>query len=150
MDRTERVEFTNMCMIFDGNRVLVQDKLSKSWGGVMFPGGHIEPGEDFTDAVIREIYEETGLTISSPRLCGIKNWYSDDGSRYVVLLYKTDKFNGELKSSDEGEVFWTTFEEFGKLNLADGMNDMLKIFIDDDLSEMCYHEENGEWITVLK
>lgn len=150
MDRTERVEFTNMCMIFDGNKVLVQDKLSKSWGGVMFPGGHIEPGEDFTDAVIREIYEETGLTISSPRLCGIKNWYCDDGSRYVVLLYKTDKFNGELKSSDEGEVFWTTFEEFGKLNLADGMNDMLKIFIDDDLSEMCYHEENGEWITVLK
>lgn len=150
MDRTERVEFTNMCMIFDGNKVLVQDKLSKSWGGVMFPGGHIEPGEDFTDAVIREIYEETGFTISSPRLCGIKNWYCDDGSRYVVLLYKTDKFNGELKSSDEGEVFWTTFEEFGKLNLADGMNDMLKIFIDDDLSEMCYHEENGEWITVLK
>ena len=150
MDRTERVEFTNMCMIFDGNRVLVQDKLSKSWGGVMCPGGHVESGEDFTDAVIREVYEETGLIISSPRLCGIKNWYCDDGSRYVVLLYKTDKFNGELKSSDEGEVFWTTFEEFQKLNLADGMNDMLKIFIDDDLSEMCYHEENGEWITVLK
>ncbi len=116
----------------------------------MFPGGHVELNEDFTDAVIREVYEETGLTIAYPRLCGIKDWYKDDGSRYVVLLYKTDKFSGELKSSEEGEVFWTTLSEFEKLNLANGMNDMLKIFIDDNLSEMCYHKDNDKWITVLK
>lgn len=150
MSRTVLVEFTNMCMVYDGDKILVQNKISKSWGGVMFPGGHIEPNEDFTDAVIREVYEETGLTIACPRLCGIKDWYKDDGSRYVVLLYKTDKFSGELKSSEEGEVFWTTLSEFEKLNLANGMNDMLKVFIDDNLSEMCYHKDNDKWITVLK
>jgi 8-oxo-dGTP diphosphatase len=42
-----------------------------NWPGVAFPGGHVEKGESFTDTVIREVQEETGLTISSPRLCGI-------------------------------------------------------------------------------
>ena len=150
MSRTEKTEFTNMCMVYDGDRVLVQDKISKSWGGIMLPGGHVEPYEDFTDAVIREVYEETGLTISSPRLCGIKDWYKDDGSRYVVLLYKTEKFSGELKSSDEGEVFWVTFNELKTMSIADGMDKMLDVFLNDDISEMCYHKVNDEWITVLK
>ncbi len=150
MSRTIPVEFTNMCMVYDGDKVLVQDKISKSWGGLMFPGGHVEPNEDFTDAVIREVYEETGLTISCPQLCGIKDWYNDDGSRYVVLLYKTDKFSGTLKSSDEGEVHWITIDEFKSGNHAEGMDKMLEIFLNDDLSEMCYHKENDKWVTVLK
>ncbi len=56
--------------------------------------------------------KKPGLTIQSPQLCGIKDWTESDGSRYMVLVffYKTDKFKGELKSSDEGKVFgflWT-------------------------------------------
>lgn len=148
--RNELVEFTNMCMIYDGNKVLAQDKVSKTWGGAIFPGGHVEKNESFTDAVIREVYEETGLTISNPQLCGIKDWYKEDGSRYVVLLYKTNKFSGELKSSEEGNVFWTSLDNFKRLNLAHEMEKMLEVFLDDDLSEMCYKKENGEWITILK
>ncbi len=62
--RAEVVTLTNMCMIYDdkGN-VLVQDKVDETWGGLTFPGGHIEKGESFVDSVIREVYEETGLTI---------------------------------------------------------------------------------------
>lgn len=62
----EKVEFTNMCMICDGSRVVVIDRKKKDWPGVTFPGGHISPGESFTDAVIREVQEETGLNIYSP------------------------------------------------------------------------------------
>ena len=46
----------------------------------------MEKGESFTDAVIREVFEETGLRISSPVLCGIKDWSNDDGSRYMVFI----------------------------------------------------------------
>ena len=88
MARTETVEFTNMCMICDGSRVVVIDRKKQDWPGITFPGGHIEPGESFTDAVIREVQEETGLHIRSLQLCGIKDW-CEDQCRFVVLLYKT-------------------------------------------------------------
>src|SRR5690625_7816154 len=74
----EKVEFTNMCMICDENKVVVIDRKKKDWPGITFPGGHVELGESFTDAVIREVKEETGLTIYSPQICGIKDWYEDN------------------------------------------------------------------------
>ena len=55
----ERVVFTNMCMICDGRRVVVIDRKKQDWPGVTFPGGHVEPEESFTDAVIREVQEGT-------------------------------------------------------------------------------------------
>lgn len=96
----EKVEFTNMCMVYDGDKVLVIDRQKKDWPGITFPGGHVEEGESFTDAVIREIREETSLKIYSPQLCGIKDWYENE-CRYVVLFYKTSHFEGDLISSDE-------------------------------------------------
>lgn len=72
----------------DGNKVLVQDKIDDDYCGLQFPGGHVEKGESFTDAVIREVFEETGLTISSPELYGIKDWSNDDDSRYMGLSHQ--------------------------------------------------------------
>jgi 8-oxo-dGTP diphosphatase len=79
----ENVNFTNMCMVYDDDKVLVIDRKKKDWPGITFPGGHVELGESFTDAVIREIKEETGLAIYAPQLCGIKDW-CENGKRYVV------------------------------------------------------------------
>lgn len=150
MSRTETVILTNMCMVYDDNKVLVQDKLDPKWRGATFPGGHVEKGESFTDAVIREVYEETGLTISCPQLCGIKSWMKNDGTRYMVLLYKTNQFTGEVRSSEEGEVFWVDLEDFPGLQLAGGMEDMLKVFLEDNLSEFYYYQEDGTWKYMLK
>ncbi len=68
MSKYEKAELTNMCMIYDGaGRVVVQDKVGKNWGGITFPGGHVEKDESFVDSVIREVKEETGLDIQSPQ-----------------------------------------------------------------------------------
>ena len=150
MARTEVVTITNMCMVYDGTKVLVQEKVDDDYCGVTFPGGHVEKGESFTDAVIREVFEETGLKIFSPMLCGIKDWSNDDGSRYMVLFYKTDKFEGTLTSSEEGEVCWMELEEMKKMNLAGGMDKMLEVFLNDDLSEHFFYKENGKWVEELK
>ena len=95
MARTEPCILTNMCMLRQGDQVLVQDRNAPNWPGITFPGGHIEPGESFTDAVIREVQEETGLHIRSPQLCGIKGWCENQCRllccfiRQLVLIIKT-------------------------------------------------------------
>ena len=85
MAEAKPVVLTNMCMIRDGEKVLVQIRNDKRWGGAVFPGGHIEDGESITDSVIREVFEETGLTVLSPVLCGVKNFYNDDGDTLYLL-----------------------------------------------------------------
>lgn len=149
--RTQMVTLTNMCMVYDdkGN-VLVQDRVDENWGGLTFPGGHVEKGESFVDSVIREVYEETGLTIEKPRICGIKDWEWKDGSRYVVVFYKTNHFSGELRSSDEGEVKWMSLDEMKQGKLADDMEDMLRVFLEDDISEFYYIGQDEEWKYELK
>ena len=145
----EKVEFTNMCMICDQNKVVVIDRKKKDWPGITFPGGHVELGESFTDAVIREIREETGLKIDSPQLCGIKDWY-EDRCRYVVLFYKTTRFEGDLHPSEEGEVWWVDIDELPDLDLSLDMNDMLRVFMEDGLSEFFYFQNGNEWLYELK
>ena len=117
------VELTNMCMIYDdkGN-VLVEEKIGKDYKGLIFPGGHIEKGESIVDSVILEIHEETGLKISNLELCGVKDWITEEGTRYIVFLYKTGTYSGHVKSSSEGKVFWMPLEELKRAILAHGQD----------------------------
>jgi len=153
MSRKINAELTNMCMVYEGSRVLVQERRPEhGWPGVTFPGGHVEPGESITQSVIREVFEETGLTIAHPKLCGVKNWMEDDGSRYIVFLYKCDEFSGELKSSEEGKVFWAERNDLPSMNLSSGMEETFQPFFREDISELSYYREdpNNDWRIVLE
>ena len=136
----ERAVFTNMCMVSRGDEVLVQRRSDRNWPGIVFPGGHAEPGEAFVESVIREVREETGLTIERPELCGVKQFQDDDGARYVVFLYRTDRFSGELTSSSEGEVFWVKRDEVASLPLASGVAPMLPVFFGDFPRELIWRD----------
>lgn len=153
MSRLEEVELTNMCMVLDGKgNVLVQDKKNHpTWHGWNFPGGHVEKGEYVTPSVVRELQEETGLTVLNPKLCGIKEFHkSDDGKRYIVFLYSADKFTGEIKASNEGEIFWYPLAELYKSEkLIDGFLEMLTVFIDSSVSEVFYENLGNDYKTVF-
>ena len=145
MSRQIPVTLTNMCMVRNGAYVLVQDRTDPHWPGVTFPGGHIESGESFTASVIREVYEETGLTIENPRLCGVKEWENSDGSRYIVLLYKADRFSGKVRSSPEGKVCWAALSSLPSLRLSPDFEKLLEVFLRDDLSEFYFEQTPEGW-----
>jgi 8-oxo-dGTP diphosphatase len=146
MSQAEQAVFTNMCMIYDNNgNVLVQDRIDPGWSGITFPGGHVKPGESFVESVIREVKEETGLTIKNPRLCGLKQFRDRNGARYVVILFKTNTFYGQLQSSDEGQVFWIKRSDLNNFKQVDDFDKMLEVFENEDLSECYYQNTDEEW-----
>lgn len=143
MSRKSEIELTNMCLICDGNKVLVQEKVGTK--GLVFPGGHVEEGESLFESVVREMKEETGLTIENPKVCGFKDWIQEDGTRYIVLLYKTHKFTGELKSSNEGRVFWIDRADIDRVNLIWNIKELLEIFDTDLYSEFFFKIKDGKY-----
>lgn len=150
MAREERAIFTNMCMITDGaGNVLVLDRQNPDWPGVTFPGGHVEPGESFTESVIREVQEETGLTVEDPVLCGIKQFQTESDARYVVFFYKATRYSGVLQSSSEGAVYWVPRQELHKQKLSIDMMEMVRVMESENLSEFYYYKENGSWKYLL-
>ena len=149
MSRATSTILTNLCLIEDTstNKVVLQYRSPeryKKWSGYAFPGGHIEEGESLVESVIREVYEETGLTIADPKLVAVKDWEPDEGGRYIVFCYKATEFTGQLRSSDEGEVSWVEKDQLEKLDLSYDMLPLLEVMEDPDLSEFFYRKRTDE------
>ena len=150
MARNELAVFTTLILVEnEKGQLLVEDRKDPDWPGICFPGGHVEKGESFTQAAIRETFEETGLTIENPRLCGVKQFQTKEKARYVVFFYKADQYHGQLQSSDEGEVFWLRRSDFHQYTFVEDFEEMLKVFEQDDLNEFYYYKENGNWALKL-
>ena len=148
MARTEKVELTVLCLVHSEDAYLLQDRVKDDWKGYTLPGGHIETGESIVHAVVREMKEETGLTILNPKLCGVKQFPTEDG-RYIVFLFSADKYEGELSSSEEGTMHWIKKEELSNVNLVSDFNELLQVILDDNLNEFQYIIEDEQWKIVL-
>lgn len=149
MSRTENVELTVLCLITDGDRMLLQNRVKKDWQGYTLPGGHVEPGESFVDAVKREMKEETGLEIRHPRLVGVKQFPIREG-RYVVLLFRAEEFSGEVISSEEGKMEWIGKEQLGSIDTVDDFDALLRVMNDPELTEFQYLAEGDRWKAVIR
>jgi len=149
MSRTETVELTVCCLIYKDNQFLLQDRIKEDWKGFTLPGGHVEKGESIVDAVVREMKEETGLTILNPKLCGVKQFPIEEG-RYIVFLFQTNEFSGELISSEEGAMHWVDKDKLSSVNVVSDFNELLQVMFDENLSEFQYVVENEEWKIVLR
>ena len=148
MSRTTPTILCNLCMVEDleNGKVVLQYRSPEKthWASYAFPGGHIEEGESLVESVIREVYEETGLTIADPKLVAVKDWEPDEGGRYIVFCYKATEFTGQLRSSEEGEVSWVEKDQLKKLDLSYDMLPLLEVMEDPDLSEYYYRKRTDD------
>ncbi len=144
MSRFEKVELGVLCLVRFGNYYLLQDRLKDDWRGLTLPGGHVEKGESIVKAVIREMQEETGLTILNPHLCGIRQFPKEDG-RYIVVLFTADKFKGEVRSSEEGQIYWVHKDDLERYNIVGDLIDLMDVMLSDELTEFQY-DSHGQMI----
>ena len=144
---------TTLIYIEKDNKYLMLHRIKKEndfnkdkWIGV---GGKIEEGETPDECVIREVKEETGLMILKPHLCGVKQ-FPMDGGRYIVFIFETDQFEGELADSEEGKMHWIKDSDLSNVNLVNDFEELIEVMLNDSLTEFQYVIENDDWIVVKK
>lgn len=115
---------TTLCYIEREQEYLMLHRVSKDkdvnkdkWIGV---GGHFEENESPEECLLREVREETGLTLTSYRFRGLVTFLSDKWQTEYMCLYTADGFEGELSECDEGVLTWVPKKDLNKLNLWEG------------------------------
>lgn len=125
------MRLTTLCYIEKEDSYLMLHRTKKSgdiskdmWIGV---GGHFEGTESPSECLLREVREETGLTLTSYQLRGIITFLSDETEGEYMFLYTADAFIGELTECDEGELQFVKKSELHKLYFWTGDEIFLKL-----------------------
>ena len=118
---------TNMCLIKDGDKYLIQNRVKQDWPGFTLPGGKVELNESIEASVIREINEETGLMIKNPKMINYIEWIIEN-KRHLCILFMSDEFSGELRSNDEGENRFMSLDELDITKFSDDFDKILDLY----------------------
>lgn len=129
---------TTLCYIENDGKYLMLHRTKKEvdinkdkWIGV---GGKFEKDESPTDCLLREVKEETGLTLTDYRLRGIITFVSDLAESELMFLYTATGYEGELITCDEGDLTWVEKSRVLELNLWEGDRIFLdRLLTDDDV-----------------
>ena len=114
---------TTLCYIEKEDQYLMMHRIKKKddgnhdkWIGI---GGHFEFGESPEECLLREVQEETGLTLISWRFRGLVTFVSGDWEEYMCL-YTADGYTGEMTECNEGELVWVEKSRISQLNIWEG------------------------------
>lgn len=130
-----RNPMTTLCYVEKDDAYLMLHRVSKKndvnkdkWIGI---GGHFEEGESPEECLLREAYEETGLTLTDYRFRGIVTFTQENYGTEYMCLYTANGFSGILKECDEGELAWVPKKDLLKLKLWVGDLIFLKLLRDE-------------------
>ena len=122
---------TTLCYIVKGEQVLMLHRVKKKndlnhdkWIGV---GGKFEAEEMPEECMMREVKEETGLTLTSYRARGVITFISNEWGTEYMHLFTADRFTGEMTDCDEGELVWVPKKEIKGLKLWEGDKIFLRL-----------------------
>ncbi len=125
------IKLTIMCMVYKENgEFLVQDRLKNDWPGITFPGGKVEKEELIEESCIREMKEETGLTVSDLECMGYFEWNTiEQDVRHLSILYRTKSYTGNPSESNEGKVFFIKEESLNEFKLSSDFEPLLDLMM---------------------
>lgn len=130
------MKLTTLCYIENENQYLMLHRVSKKndankdkWIGV---GGKFETGESPEDCLMREVKEETGLTLISYRFRGIVTFVSDVWETEYMCLYTADRWEGEIGECEEGILEWVDKDKMEELNLWEGDQVFLRLLAEEE------------------
>lgn len=131
----KKLRLTTICYIEKDEKYLMlyrtkkeNDQSHDKWLGV---GGKFEENESPNECVVREVKEETGLTLLSYKLRGVMTFVSDIWETEYMFIYTADRFEGELTECSEGELLWVEKSKVPDLNLWEGDILFLKKLMED-------------------
>ena len=126
---------TTLCYIEKGGQYLMLHRVKKEndenkdkWIGI---GGKFEDRESPEDCVLREVKEETGLTLSEYRYRGLVTFVSDRWETEYMHLFTADGFTGNLIECDEGDLEWIPREQLLSLPAWEGDKIFLNLLFDE-------------------
>lgn len=148
------MKLTTICYIEKDGKYLMlhrtkkeNDQSHNKWLGV---GGKFEENESPDECILREVKEETGLTLLSYRLRGVMTFVSDVWETEYMFIYTADRFEGELTECNEGELLWVEKSAVLDLNLWEGDVLFLKRLIEDEKFFTIKVQYQGEKLVYTK
>ena len=127
---------TTLCYIEKDNKYLMLHRTKKEndlnegkWLGV---GGKFEKDETPEECLLREVQEETGLTLTKYRLRAVITFVLNEWGSEYMYLFTANEFSGELSECDEGKLKWVDKKDIFKLNIWDGDRIFLKKLIEEE------------------
>lgn len=106
-----------VCYVLHNDQVLLLRRVNQPYVGLWAPpGGKLEPGESPEEGCIREMYEETGLTIAAPQLRAIQTVIdTQHQTHWLLFIFQATTFTGHVESlhTVEGELRWINLADVG-------------------------------------
>ncbi|MCR6096254.1 8-oxo-dGTP diphosphatase [Salipaludibacillus agaradhaerens] len=155
MSESVNYKFWTVCLVQNGDYVLLLNRQHDNFKGYIPPGGKVEFPESFTEAAIREVKEETGLEVSDLIYKGLYEYVNPEkNDRYMIFNYITKCFSGTLlEDTHEGKPVWVNKNEIPNLSMQGSIRRRFPLFFEDGTFEIQVewdNEKNQEGEVTIK